>query len=310
MSASRRHAWVNRGQTVLLVVLLFGLFILVGGLLFGEDGMWVMLGMAGAATLLEPLASGRLTLRIYRARPIDVSAAPELWATLAVIADRAGLPAPPRPYYVPSPQANAFAVGSRSASAIALSDGLLRRLTPRQLAGVLAHEVAHIAHGDLRVMGLADTLSRLTHLASLVGQVMLLVSVPLLLLGEVSINLPALALLAFAPHLALLAQLGLSRVREFDADRRAAELTGDAFGLASALERIDTASRNWRSLMLPGFGNPEPSWLRTHPETQERIRRLLELGADGEGLVAGGVHFDRLPHVQPRSRWRIGGVWY
>lgn len=149
----------------------------------------------------------------------------------AELAARAGLPAVPVPHYVPSGVVNAFATGSKHHAAIALTDGLLRSLTPRELTGVLGHEIAHIANEDLRVMGLADSISRLTHLLALLGQLAIVLSLPALLLGVTEVNWPALLLLAVAPQLALLAQLGLSRVREFDADRLAAELTGDPHGL-------------------------------------------------------------------------------
>ncbi|MBN0756636.1 M48 family metalloprotease, partial [Pseudomonas aeruginosa] len=98
-------------------------------------------------------------------------------------------------------------------ASIALTDGLLRSLSPRELAGVLAHEVAHIANEDLRVMGLADSVSRLTSLLAMVGQIAIVFSLPALLAGAVAVNWPGLLLLAASPQLALLAQLGLSRVR-------------------------------------------------------------------------------------------------
>ena len=106
---------------------------------------------------------------------------------------------------------------------------------------------------------------------------MLILALPLMLLMPVDIPWIALILLAVSPQLALLAQLGLSRVREFDADLAAARLTGDPEGLASALAKIERANLSWRGWLLPGWGNPEPSWLRTHPATSERIRRLLAL---------------------------------
>ena len=116
-------------------------------------------------------------------------------------------------------------------------------------------------------MGLADSVSRLTSLLAMVGQIAIVFSLPALLAGAVAVNWPGLLLLAASPQLALLAQLGLSRVREFDADRLAAELTGDPQGLASALAKIERVSRSWRAWLRPGWGNPEPSWLRTHPAT-------------------------------------------
>jgi heat shock protein HtpX len=311
----RRHAWTNRLQTLLLILALLGISALAAGLLFGRDGLWLALIASLVALLVEPAAAGRLTLRLYRARPIHPAEAPALWHALAVLAERAELPAMPMLHYVPSPVINAFTVGSMRSSAIAVTDGLLRHLSQRELNGVLAHEVAHIAHGDLRVMGLADSISRLTHAFSLIGQLFLFVSLPWLLLAEVQVNWPALLLLVLSPHLALLAQLGLSRVREFDADLKAAALTGDPEGLARALAHIEQASRSWQSILLPGWGNPEPSWLRTHPATGERIRRLLELRS----------HSPLLPTPEPSSspvalvalgapiagspRWRLGGLW-
>ncbi|WP_445012318.1 zinc metalloprotease HtpX [Acinetobacter baumannii] len=185
-AAGAWHRWLNRLQTALLVLTLLGIAAVAGSLLYG-------------------------------ARPLHPNEAPDLWAVLRELAARAGLPAVSVPHYVPSGVVNAFATGTKHHAAIALTDGLLRSLTLRELTGVLGHEIAHIANEDLRVMGLADSISRLTHLLALLGQIMLLFSLPALLWGTVAIQWPALLLLAVSPQLALLAQLGLSRVREFDA---------------------------------------------------------------------------------------------
>lgn len=309
-----RHAWANRLQTLLLIFGLLGISVLAGWLLLGRDGAWLALWAAMLALAFEPGASSWLTLRLYRARPLSPEAAPGIWRALDALATRAGLPAPPLPHYVPSPVVNAFAVGNRRRSAIALTDGLLRNLSARELFGVLAHEVAHIAHGDLRVMGLADYVSRITSLFALAGQALIILALPWAFVLGMEINWLGLFVLAFSPHLALLAQLGLSRVREFDADRRAAELTGDPEGLALALASIEGVGRSWRKLLLPGWGNPEPSWLRTHPASPERIRRLLALAREDAGmpfaavppLVAGRL----LPLRRPVPRWHAWGGWY
>jgi heat shock protein HtpX len=314
--AMHRHAWANRAQSLLLVIVLVGISALAGALLLGREGLWIALGAALLALLFEPTAASRLTLGLYRASPIPPETAPGLWHLLQAIAVRAGLDTPPVPHYIASPIINAFAVGNRTRSAIALTDGLLRELSAREIAGVLAHEAAHIAHGDLRVMGLADYVSRLTSLFALAGQILLLLSLPWLLVADMAINWLGLGLLIVSPHVALLAQLGLSRVREFDADLKAAELTGDPAGLASALARIEQVGRSWRSLLLPGWGNPEPSWLRTHPVTEERIRRLLALGGRPAGVPDGWP--DQAPWFEPgpdgpvrgRPRWRHGGLWW
>lgn len=205
-----RHRWHNRLQTVLLVLTLLGIAAVAGSLLLGDGGLWLALAAAGFTLLLEPAAASGLTLRLYGARPLHPDEAPDLWAVLRELAARAGLPTVPVPHYVPSGVVNAFATGSKHHAAIALTDGLLRSLTPRELTGVLGHEIAHIANEDLRVMGLADSISRLTHLLALLGQLAIVLSLPTLLLGVTEVNWPALLLLAVAPQLALLAQLGLS----------------------------------------------------------------------------------------------------
>ncbi|EME7779325.1 M48 family metalloprotease [Klebsiella pneumoniae] len=305
-----RHRWLNRLQTALLVLTLPGIAAVAGSLLLGDGGLWLALAAAGFTLLLEPAAASGLTLRLYGARPLYPDEAPDLWAVLRELAARAGLPAVPVPHYVPSGVVNAFATGSKHHAAIALTDGLLRSLTPRELTGVLGHEIAHIANEDLRVMGLADSISRLTHLLALLGQLAIVLNLPALLLGVAEVNWPALLLLAVAPQLALLAQLGLSRVREFDADRLAAELTGDPHGLASALAKIERVSRSWRAWLLPGWGNPEPSWLRTHPATAERIERLLELAPPPAMPPFPSARFVPEVTVSPRPpRWRTGGLW-
>ena len=307
-----RHAWNNRLQTLLLVLAMLSICALAGNLLFGTLGIWIALSACLAALLVEPTASARLTLMLYRAQPIPVDASPALWRVTRTLAERSDLPAVPALHYIPSPVVNAFAVGNRRHAVIALSDGLLRSLSLREITGVLAHETSHIAHDDLRVMGLADSVSRLTSLFALAGQILLLASLPSLMLGEAVINWPALALLIFSPHLALLAQLGLSRVREFDADFKAVQLTDDLLGLASALARIEQASASWRAWLMPGWGNPEPSWLRTHPATEERIRRLTALAPQSTARQHeeyGPDYRDWARPARRQPRWYPGGFW-
>ena len=309
----RRHAWSNRLQSLLLLATLLGISALAGSLLLGSDGMWMALVACLIALLVQPAAGARLTLALYQARPLPVHRARELWQLADRLAARAGLPVAPLLYLAPSPLVNAFAVGQRRQSAIALSDGLLRSLSLREIAGVMAHEIAHIANGDLRVMNLADYVSRLTALFAAVGQILLLLLLPLVVVGSVDINLLALLLLAVSPHLALLAQLGLSRVREFHADLEAARLTGDPAGLASALAKIEGVSRSWRSWFLPGWGNPEPSWLRTHPATGERVARLLSLAResiDESAVYEDAAHWPGEARARRKPRWYPGGYWY
>jgi heat shock protein HtpX len=309
--ARSRHRWVNRLQTALLVLTLIGFAALAGALLFGESGLWLALAAVTLALLLEPAAASTLTLKLYHARPLHPHEAPQIWTIVRELSVRAGLPVTPVPHYLPSAVVNAFATGSERQSAIALTDGLLHRLSPRELAGVVAHEIAHIANDDLRIMGLADFISRLTNLLALLGQTAIVLSLPALLVGAAEINWPGLLLLVASPQLALLAQLGLSRVREFDADRLAAQLTGDPHGLASALAKIERVSRSWRAWLFPGWGNPEPSWLRTHPATTERIARLLELASRPPMTLQphSTPFYPESAEVTRPPRLRPGGLW-
>ena len=304
-TALLQHRWLNRLQTGLLVLTLVGIAAAAGRLPFGEGGLWLALFAVAGALLLEPVAASALSLRLYRVRALHPQEAHEMWALLRE------LPATPVPHYVPSAVVNAFATGSKQEASIALTDGLLRRLSPRELAGVLAHEIAHIASEDLRVMGLADSVSRFTSLLALMGQIAILLSLPALLVGAAEVYWPGFLLLAASPQLALLAQLGLSRVREFDADPLAAELTGDPQGLASALAKIERVSRSWRAWLWPGWGDPEPSCLRTHPATQERISRLLTLApGPASALPLHAPHFLPESALTPRPpRWRPSGLW-
>ncbi len=272
-----RHRWHNRLQTVLLVLTLLGIAAVAGSLLLVTAGFSWRLRLRGSPCCLNRRPPRADLAAVWRT-PLHPDEAPDLWAVLRELAARAGLPTVPVPHYVPSGAVNAFATGSKHHAAIALTDGLLRSLTPRELTGVLGHEIAHIANEDLRVMGLADSISRLTHLLALLGQLAIVLSLPTLLLGVAEVNWPALLYLR-SRHSWPCWLSWACPVREFDADRLAAELTGDPHGLASALAKIERVSRSWRAWLLPGWGNPEPSWLRTHPATAERIERLLELSS-------------------------------
>ena len=156
-TALLQHRWLNRLQTGLLVLTLVGIAAAAGRLPFGEGCLWLALFAVAGALLLEPVAASALSLRLYRVRALHPQQAHEMWALLRELPASAGLPAMPVPHYVPSAVVNAFATGSKQEASIALTDGLLRSLSPRELAGVFAHGVAHIANEDLRVMGLADS---------------------------------------------------------------------------------------------------------------------------------------------------------
>ncbi|HET7688422.1 MAG TPA: zinc metalloprotease HtpX [Candidatus Macondimonas sp.] len=314
-----QHAWQNRLQSLLLLAVMAGFLGLSGWLLWGRDGLLVLVSVGAVSVLANPSLSPRLVMRMYGARPITQSEAPVLWQALLALSARADLASTPRLYYIPSRMLNAFAVGTPMNSAIAVTDGLLRRLTMDELLGVLAHEVSHIRNKDLWVMGLADLFSRATSLVSLLGQFLLLLNLPLILFSQVTINWWAILLLIFAPNLSALTQLALSRTREYDADLNAARLTGNPEALARALAKMERIQGGWlERLFLPGRRIPEPSLLRTHPPTEERIGRLMALqprlkdaaGPWGNGPILPDMDALWGERVRRLPRWHMNGLWY
>ncbi|MGE4279521.1 MAG: zinc metalloprotease HtpX [Magnetospirillum sp.] len=276
--SERRHLWRNRMQTVLMLVGMGGLLAVCGWVVAGPDGIvWLVLG-GGIALLLAPSLPPGLQMRMLGARPLAPWQAPQLYRMLEILAGRAGLDAVPQAHVIVSPIPNAFAMGNRHQAAIAVTDGLLGGLNSRELAGVLAHEISHIRNGDIRIMGLADLTSRMTRMMSWLGILLLVLSLPLLLSGQASAPLPLVLLLMASPSLSALLQLALSRTREFDADLDAARLTGDPLGLISALRKMEAPLLTfWGRVLLPRRRDDQPSLLRTHPSTEERVQRLASL---------------------------------
>lgn len=314
-----KHTQINRFQSLLLLGFMAAFLALLGGILWDSNGVLWLLVLGFFMVLLNPALSPRLILRMYRASRLSLQQAPVLYSALEELARRAQLPELPGIYYVPSRMINAFAVGDRRNAAIALSDGLVRRLSTREIIAVLAHEISHIQHNDMWVMGIADLFTRLTNLLSLFGQLLLLLNLPLLLFYDYTINWFAILLLIFAPSLSALMQLALSRTREYDADLNAARLTGDPTGLARTLAKIEQyQGRFFERVFLPGRRIPDPSLLRTHPPTEERIRRLMELQIPTRRSSifydpATDRFVDRIssgPVIRQSPRWHINGLWH
>ncbi len=307
----------NLIHTAALFAGMLGLLALLGWVVAGPSGL---AGLVAAGLLLLTAGmrvSPALILRLYGARPLAVEEAPGLYGILAELSRRAGLERAPRLFYIPTPMINAFTVGSREEAAVTVTAGLLENLNRRELVGVLAHEIAHVRHNDLRVLGLADLVSRATVFFSWMGQFLLLVNLPLWMAAGYNVPWLAVLLLIFAPTLTALLQLALSRSREFDADLGAVELTGDPRGLASALYKLETFQANLlERILLPGRRVPEPSLLRTHPATEERIRRLLELEGEAPRYEPAlwEEEFPVRPSVRislrPGPMWRWTGLWH
>jgi len=302
-STEERHRLRNLVQTVLLAGGMALLLAVSAELLFGAGVWpWVLVGVVLSLLVAQRAPSGWL-LSAYRAKALRPHEAPQLLELVENLSKRAGLARTPALYWVPSRVPNAFAVVGRGDTALALTDGLLRRLTLRELAGVLAHEIGHIAHNDLQLMALADSVSRLTHLLALLGLLLALLSLPLLMLGIAPLSLTGLLLLVLAPTASALLQLALSRTREFDADLFAVHLTGDPEAMAAALVRLETPEIAWwQRLFMPTRREPSPSLLRSHPLTAERIARLKELRPAAQHITADFIADPGSPWLHPRLR--------
>ncbi len=310
-----RHRLTNAVHALLLLGGLGGLLMAIGWVLEGPTGLLWAGGMGGAALLLAPRVSPVLILRMYQARPLTPLEAPGLYDLVARLARQAELPSQPVLFYVPTPIMNAFSVGRRNEAVIAVTDGLLRGLPPRELAAVLAHEMAHVRHNDMWIMSLADAVSRIVRGMSLVGQLLVLVNLPMLMAERGPMPWLPILLLVFAPSLSALLQLALARNREFDADLEAARLTGEPLALAAALDKMELQQeRLWRQLLWPGYRNRQPSLLRTHPNSEQRIARLKALvPAPPEAPVWQVLQGFQPPGgptalTRPRHRWH--GLWH
>lgn len=310
----RRHKLGNAVHTTLLLTGMAALLATCAWLIAGWEGvLWTVVGGA-VAVAITPKVTPRMVLAMYRARPITPTTAPELYQALDWIADRAGLPAVPRLFYIPSSMLNAFAVGKPDGAAVAVTDGLLRTLSLREIVAVLAHEISHVRNHDLWVMGLADIITRLTRVMAFAGLLLLAISLPVWLVERGTVPVLLIIILLAAPTFGSLLQMALSRAREFDADLDAAGLTGDPAGLASALRKMERVQGRFWEMLMPDQRIPDPSLLRTHPPTEERIDRLLSLYAephrprrepgDGDSVPL------TLPAVDRKPRRHANGLWY
>jgi heat shock protein HtpX len=311
----------NRTQAAVLLGGFTFLTVLCLWLLFAWIGLLLALAGAGLAVALGPRARPEQVLALYAAEPVTERNGAPFLALLAELSRRAGLPAPPRLYVIPSATLSAFSMGDPANASTAITEGLVRRLTLGELAGPLAHEVAHVRAGDLEVLSLADGIARVSKLWSLLAALLLLLILPFWLAGVSDLPwLPLLILLAL-PALASALQLALPQLREQAADREAARLVGDPHGYATTLAKLDAYRGNViEDLVLPMRRIPFPSVLRVHAEPVLRGEQLREAHQEGGSVpqqtpirIAEAPMITALPGMgtsalQPRYRWP--GVWY
>lgn len=274
--------WLKTAVLMAAIVALFGV---IGASLGGQSGMLLALGFALLMNVGAYWFSDKLVLRMYNAQQVDGSTAPELYNMVQELADKADLPMP-RVYIIDDQAPNAFATGRNPEhAAVAATTGIMRLLSAREMRGVMAHELAHVAHRDI----LISTIS-----ATMAGAISALANFAMLFGGRDSGGRPSnpiasIAVMLLAPLAASLIQMAISRAREFEADRGGAEISGDPLALASALEKIDHYARGipfeaaerhpetaQMMIMNPLSARGVAGLFSTHPATEDRIARLRE----------------------------------
>lgn len=282
--------WLKTGILMAGIMALFGA---LGSVIGGREGMLLALGFGLISNFFAYWFSDKLVLRMYRAREVDETSAPQFHRMVRELAQRAQLPMP-RVYLIDEDAPNAFATGRNPQNAaVAATTGILRVLDERELRGVMAHELAHVKHRDI----LISTIS-----ATLAGAISALANFAMFFGGRGSDNrsnpLATIAVALLAPMAAMVIQMAISRAREFEADRRGAEISGDPRALASALEKIEryargiplaTAERHPETAQMmilnPLSGGGLRGLFSTHPATAERIRRLLAMPVGTSGAA-------------------------
>jgi len=278
---------MNALKTAFFLGLLSALIVVIGGAFGGRQGMILALGLAAAMNFFSYWFSDRMVLAMHRAQPLSREQAPRLYEILESLTGRAGIPMP-RVYILPEEAPNAFATGRNPQhAAVAVTQGIMKLLTPEELEGVLAHELAHVSNRDILISSIAATL------ATAIMVIANMAKWAALFGGAGGRNdrdganpIVLLATAIFAPVAAMLIQLAVSRAREYQADASGSEMTHNPQGLASALRKLETysqripmttasATSNHLFIVNPFTGRALAGLFSTHPPIQERIRRLL-----------------------------------
>jgi heat shock protein HtpX len=289
---------MNYLRTAVLLAGITGLFLAIGYLIGGQSGMLIALAIAGAMNLFAYWNSDKMVLSMYGAREVDETTAPTFYRTVAQLAQRAEIPMP-RVYVIEGDQPNAFATGrDPEHAAVAATTGLLRSLDHQEVAGVMAHELAHIKNRDTLIMTITATVAgaigMLANFAMFAGHGRDQNGNggnPLGMVGSILIMI--LAQLA-----AMLVQMAISRTREYAADRAGAEISGRPLWLASALEKLEAGAQRIDNpaaeanpatahlfIVNPLHGGSMDNLFSTHPRMQNRIRRLRELAGAPAGAA-------------------------
>ncbi|HEY7039847.1 MAG TPA: zinc metalloprotease HtpX [Methylomirabilota bacterium] len=279
----------NLVKTGVLLAALTVLLVLIGGALGGQQGMILAFVMAMVMNFGSYWFSDRIVLAMYRAQPVDEAQAPGLYRIVRTLATRAGIPMP-RIYILPDETPNAFATGRNPQhAAVAVTDGIMRIMSEEELEGVLAHELSHVQNRDTLIMAIAATLAgAITYVAHMAQWAMIFGG------GRRDSDehesggggvLGGLLMIVVAPLAATLIQLAVSRSREYQADASGAQMAGQPWGLAKALEKLEMASKMAPMqdatpatahlfIVNPLTGGGWTTLFSTHPPIAERVARL------------------------------------
>ena len=286
---------MNNLKLAVLLALLTGLLVTAGKAFGGNNGMMLMFAVSMGINFFSYWYSDKIVLKMYGAREVDIHSAPELVGMVANLARRAGMPMP-RVYIIDTDAPNAFATGrDPEHAAVAVTASLMRALTPQELEGVMAHELAHVKNRDTLIS---------TLVASMAGAISMLANMAqwAAIFGAGRNNdeeeggglVGSLFMIILAPLAAMLIQMGISRSREFLADETGARLAGNPLALASALRKIEhyaihrtkpqaTPATSHMFIVNPfaGSGTWLLSLFSTHPPTDDRVRKLQALADRG-----------------------------
>ena len=276
----------NMMKTAILMAAITALFMAIGAMIGGRSGMMLALVVALGMNFFSYWFSDKMVLKMYNAREVDETAAPRFYAMVRELAQRAEIPMP-KVYLIDEQAPNAFATGrSPNHAAVAATTGIVNVLTDRELRGVMAHELAHVKHRDI----LISTIS-----ATMAGAISMLANFAMFFGGRDSEGRPSnpiagIAVAILAPLAASVIQMAISRAREFEADRGGAEISGDPAALASALDKIHRYAQGiplhaaeahpetaQMMIMNPLSGGGLRGLFSTHPATEERVARLMEM---------------------------------
>ncbi|HHW75020.1 MAG TPA: zinc metalloprotease HtpX [Firmicutes bacterium] len=279
---------MNRLKTFLLMALLTAIFLLLGGLIGGEEGLIFAFILAMATNFFSYWFSDRMAISMTRSQPLSETDAPEVYRAMRELTHNAGMPMP-RLYLMPSEQPNAFATGrSPQHAVVAVTAGLLRMLDYEELKGVLAHELAHIRNRDILIGTIAAALAGALMFVARIGMWSGAFGGGNRRSGGGAALLIRLIALILAPFAALLIQMSISRTREYGADAAGARFSGNPQGLASALAKMEQYARRrpmqeinqaaaHMFIVNPFSAKGLTALFSTHPPIEERIARLRRM---------------------------------